>query len=155
MIAGIVGIIGIAEQNMAGADEDLARDQVGHKGTGVIPEVATATHEVVLMTAETRALGIEIVLQQVNAAGHPPLFQASIGLLGEIGHGDLSSPVLSQEIGQLIALRGGELGVTAHVEVQARPATGEDIGGPAEAHDGLEQFTCGMVSVQRRYAASC
>ena len=67
----------------------------------------------------------------------------------------LTGAVVRDQLREVVALGGRILGVAAHVEVQARPATGEDIGGPAEAHDGLEQFTCGMVSVQRRYAASC
>ena len=138
---------------MPGANEDLAGDQMGHEGARVVPEAAAAAHEIVLVAAETGTSGIEVVLEHVDATGHPPGGQAVGGPLGEIGHDQLPGPVLGQEIGQAITLGGGELRVAADVEIEAGPSAGKNIGGTSQLHDGIEELASGVVGVQGRRTA--
>ena len=55
---------------MAGTDKDLPGHQVGHEGAGIVPEVSTTAHKIVLMAPEAVALSIAVVLQQVDPPGN-------------------------------------------------------------------------------------
>ena len=97
--------------DVAGTNEDLPGHQVWDEGARIVPEVASAAHEVVLMTAEAVALGVEVVLQQVDPPGDACSGQPGVGLLGKISHDQLAGAVLSEQILKAIALGGGELRV--------------------------------------------
>ncbi|GAV95757.1 hypothetical protein ADENT20671_2562 [Actinomyces denticolens] len=56
------------------------------------------------MTAETAALGVEVVLEQVDAPGHAGGGEPGVGPGGEIGHGELAGAVLGEEVGKTVAL---------------------------------------------------
>jgi len=137
---------------VAGADEDLPGHQVGYESAGVVPEVTTTAHEVVLVAPEAVALGITVVLQQVDPPGNTRCGQTRIGLLGQIGHDELTGAVLSKHVLQAIALSGGELGVGAHAQVEASTPASEDVRGARALDHGIEEFTGGVVGVHGRRA---
>ena len=115
--------------DVTGTHEDLPGHQVGNKGARVVPEVAATTHEIVLMAAEAIALGVAVVLQQVDPSGNSRCGQAGVGLLGQVRHDQLTGAVLGEQIRKTVALGGSELRVGAHVQVKASAPTGEDIRG--------------------------
>ena len=137
---------------MAGADEDLPGHQVGYESAGIVPEVSPTTHEVVLVAPEAVALGIAVVLQQVDLPGNARCGQAGVGLLGEIGHDELTGAVLCEHVLKAVALGGGELGVGAHVQVEASAPASEDVRGARALYHGFEELTSSVVGVHGRRA---
>ena len=81
------------------------------------------------MAAEAIALGVAVVLQQVDPSGNSRCGQAGVGLLGQVRHDQLTGAVLGEQIRKTVALGGSELRVGAHVQVKASAPTGEDIRG--------------------------
>ena len=74
------------------------------KGACIVPEVPATAHEVVLVTAETVALGITVVLQQVDPPGDAGGGQAGVGLLSQVSHDQLVSTVLGEQVLKTVAL---------------------------------------------------
>ena len=137
---------------MAGADEDLPGHQVGYESAGVVPEVSTTPHEVVLVAPEAVVLSVAVVLQQVDPPGDTRGCQVRIGLLDEIGHDELTGAVLSEHVLEAVALGGGELGVGAHVQVKASAPASEDVRGARALDHGFEELTSSVVGVHGRRA---
>ena len=123
------GLEPAVSRDVTGADEDLPRHQVGYEGACIVPEVAATTHEVVLVAAEAIALGVAVVLQQVDSPGNTYGGEPDVGLLGQVGHDQLTGAVLGEQVLKTIALGGGELRMGAHIQVETSTAAGEDVRG--------------------------
>src|SRR5207248_7998857 len=61
--------------------------------------------------------------------------------------------VVGDEIDEVVALRGGVLGVAANVEVEAGAVLEEDVGAAAPGDDAAEQVTRDFVRAQPALAA--
>ena len=88
----------------------------------------------------------------MDAPGHAPGGQVGVGPGGQVGHGDLAGAVLGEQVGQAVALGGGELGVGAHVQVEASTPASEDVRGARALDHGIEELTGGVVGVHGRRA---
>src|SRR5690606_30945829 len=113
-------------------------------------EVPPPAQQVVLVAAEGVALGVDVVLQQVDASANALLGEPGGRLLGQVGEDRLAGPVLDDDLAHVVALGGGVLRVGADVEVEPAAVAEEDVGGAPPLHDLLEQVAGRLVRPERR-----
>src|SRR6185503_466867 len=106
-------------QHLAGADDDLAADQERDEDVGQPAELAVPADQVVLVAAVAVAGGVGVVLEQVDVAGDALLGEALFGVDQQALEDALAGLVVDDELGEVVALGGGVLGVAADVEVEA------------------------------------
>ncbi len=132
-------------QHLARAREDLARDEEGDEPFGQPLKGHVAAHEVVLVAAVGVSRGVRVVLEQEDVARDSVLPQPLLCLVEEILDDALARLVVDDEIRDVVALRGGVLGVEAGVEIQARAVLEEDVGVARPGDDLLEQVAGDIV----------
>ena len=106
-------------EHLAGAGDELPRDEERDEPLRQPGELALALDEVVLMAAVGVAGRVGVVLEQVDVAVDPLLLEAPLGVGDEALEDALAGPVVRHELRERVALGRRVLGVAAHVEVQA------------------------------------
>src|SRR3712207_4765537 len=135
-------------QHLARADHDLPADQERDEHVGQPAELPVPAHQVVLVAAVAVAGRVGVVLEQVDVAGDALLGQPLLGVDQQALEDPLAGLVVHHELGQVVALGGGVLGVAAHVEVQPGAVAQEDVGAAPPRHHAAEQVAGHLVRGQ-------
>ena len=132
-------------QHLARPADDLAGDQERHEDVGQPAELPVPADQVVLVTAVGVAGRVGVVLEQVDVAGDAFLAQPPLGLHQQAFEDALPRLVVGDEVEDVVALRGGVLGVAAHVEVEPGPVLEEHVAAASPGHDPAEQVPGDLV----------
>ena len=135
-------------EDLAGAREDLPRDEERHEHVREPREVALPAHEVVLVAAVGVARRVGVVLEQVDLARQALVLQALLRVRDEPLEDALAGPVVRDQLAHVVALRRRVLGVRADVEVQPRAVAQEHVRRPAPRDDLAEQVARDLVGRQ-------
>src|SRR5262245_58250346 len=151
LLADVLGPLGEAVveaarrlQHLARPREDLPSDEKGDQPLGEPLEGDVAAHQIVLVAAVGVPRGVGVVLEKEDVPGDAILTQPLLRLMEEILHDPLPRLVVDDEIGDIVALGSGILGMEACVEVEPRPVLQEDVG-IARARDDLLEEVAGDV----------
>ena len=139
-------------QHLAGPGVDLAGDEERDQHLGVVAEVVAARREVVLVAAVAVAGRVRVVLEEVDDAADPLLAQPLLRRPEELLEDPLPRLVVGDEVEDRVALRGGVLGVRAHVEVEPGSVGQEDVAAPAPRHHPAEEVAGHLVRAQAALA---
>ena len=140
-------------EHLAGPGEDLPADQERDEDLGVAVEVVVALGQVVLVAAVGVAGRVGVVLEQVDVAADALFAQAGLGAGDQLGEDPLPRLVVGDQVGDLVALGRGVLGVAADVEVEAGAVLQEDVGRATPAHHPAEQVAGHLVGAEPALAA--
>ena len=132
-------------QYLARPREDLAGDEEGDEPFGQPLEGHVPAYQVVLVAAVGVSRGVGVVLEEENVAGDAVLTQPLLRLMQQILDDPFPRLVVDDEIGNVVALRSGVLGVEARVEVEPRPVFEEDVGVARSRDDLLEEVAGDVV----------
>ena len=132
-------------QHLAGADDDLPADQERDEDVGEPAELAVPADQVVLVAAVAVAGGVGVVLEQVDVAGDALLGEALLGVDQQALEDPLAGLVVDDELGEVVALGGGVLGVAADVEVEPGAVAQEDVGAAPPRDHPPEQVAGDLV----------
>ena len=132
-------------QHLAGADDDLPADQERDEDVGQPAELAVPADQVVLVAAVAVAGGVGVVLEQVDVAGDALLGEALLGVDEQALEDPLPRLVVDDELGEVVALGGGVLGVAADVEVEPGAVAQEDVGAAPPGDHPPEQVAGDLV----------
>ena len=135
-------------QHLPGAGEDLARDEEGDEPFGQPLEGHVPADEVVLVAAIGVAGGVRIVLEQQDVAGDAVFPKPLLRLVQQVLDDALARLVVDDEVGDVVALGRGVLGMEARVEIEAGAVLEEDIGVAGARDDLLEQVPRDIVGRQ-------
>ncbi len=126
-------------QHLAGAADELAGDQERQQHVGDPGELAGPHDQVVLVAAVGVARRVGVVLEQVDVAADALVAQPLLGVDQQVFEHAFARAVMGDQLHQAVALGGGVLGVAAHVQVQPRAVTQENVGAAAPRDDPSEQ----------------
>ncbi|CAB4953850.1 unannotated protein [freshwater metagenome] len=87
------------------------------------------------MTPVGVARRIGVVLEEVDVAVDALVAQPLLGVDHQTFENALPRPVVGDQLQNVVALGGGVLGVTAHVEVEARSVAQEYVAAAPPRHD--------------------
>ena len=119
--------------DLAGADDDLARDEVRHHGANDVIELDAATYQIVLVGAVGVALAVGVVLVERDRLVR---FDHLVGDRQGPSHHLFARDVIERRLERGATLRRGVLGVRV-IDVETR-AVGEDGIGEVRLDDGGE-----------------
>src|SRR5262252_2230875 len=139
-------------QHLARPREDLAGDEEGDEPLGQPLEGDVAAHQVVLVAAVGVPRGVRVVLEEKDVPRDAVLAQPLLRLVEEILHDALARLVVDDEVGDVVALGRGVLGMEAGVEVEARSVLQEDVGVARAGDDLLEEIASDVVGRQTSLA---
>src|SRR5262247_608959 len=152
LLADVLGSLGEAVveparrlQHFAGPRKDLAGDEKGDEPLGEPLEGDVAAHQIVLVAAVGVPRGVGVVLEKEDVPGDAILTQPLLRLVEEILHDALPRLVVDDEIGDVVALGSGVLGMEPRVEVEPRPVLQEDVGIARTRDDLLEEVAGDVV----------
>ena len=132
-------------QHLAGADDDLPADQERDQDVGQPAELAVPADQVVLVAAVGVAGRVGVVLEQVDVAGDALFGQPLLGVDQQALEDPLAGLVVDDELGEVVALGGGVLGVAADVEVEPAAVAQEDVGAAPPGDHPPEQVAGDLV----------
>ena len=135
-------------EHLAGAGVGLPAHQERDEHLGVVGEVVPPAGQVVLVAAVGVAGRVGVVLEQVDVPADALLPQPGLGPLHQRREDPLPRLVVGDQLGDGVALRGGVLGMAAHVEVEPGPVLEEDVGGAAPADHPPEEVAGHLVGAQ-------
>src|SRR5215831_6444469 len=152
LLADVLGSLGEAVveparrlQHFARPRKDLAGDEKGDEPLGEPLEGDVTAHQIVLVATVGVPRGVGVVLEEENVPRDAVLAQPLLRLVEEILHDALPRLVVDDEVGDIVALGSGVLGMEARVEIEPRPVLQEDVG-IARARDHLlEQVASDVV----------
>ena len=101
--------------------------------------------EVVLVAAVGVARGVGVVLEEEDVAGDPVLPEPLLGLVQQVLDDALARLVVDDQVGDVVALGRGVLGMEAGVEVEAGAVLEEDVGVAGAGDDLLEEVARDVV----------
>ena len=134
-----------AVQHLAGAAVDLPGHEERDQHVGHPRELPLPRHQVVLVAAIGVPRRVGVVLEQVDLAPDPLLAQPLLGAPDQTLEDPLTGLVVDDELGQVVALGRGVLGVAADVEIQPRPVAEEHVGAAAPRHHAAEEIPGDLV----------
>src|SRR5215469_5331048 len=135
-------------QHLARPREDLAGHEEGEEPFSQPLEGDVAAHQVVLVAAGGVSRGVRIVLEEKDVPRDAVLAQPLLRLVEEILHDALARLVVDDEVGDVVALGRGVLGMEAGVEVEPRAVLQEDVGVARSGNDLLEKIASDVVGRQ-------
>ncbi len=91
---------------------------------------------------------VGVVLEQVDVPADALLAQPGLGTLHQRREDPLPRLVVGHQLGDVVALGGGVLGVAAHVEVEPGPVLQEHVGRASPADHPAEQVAGHLVGAQ-------
>ncbi len=115
-------------QDLSRAREDLPRHEERDQRLGQALEGDVAADEVVLVAPVGVPGGVGVVLEEQDVARDAVLAQPLLGLMEQVLHDPLARLVVDDELGDVVTLRRGVLGVEARVEVEPGAVFQEDVG---------------------------
>jgi hypothetical protein len=98
------------------------------------------------------ARGVGVVLEEQDVTRDAVLAEPLLGLVQQILHDALARLVMDHQIGDVVTLGSGVLGMEAGVEVQPRPVLQEDVGVAGARDDLLEEVPRHVVGRQATLA---
>ena len=104
------------------------------------------------MAAVGVARRVGVVLEEQDVAGDPVLAEPLLGLVQEVLHDALARLVVDDQVGDVVALGRGVLGMEAGVEVEPRAVLQEDVGVAGARDDLLEEVPRDVVGRQAALA---
>ena len=134
--------------DLAGAHHDLPGHQERDQHVRQPAELPRPADQVVLVAAVGVAGGVGVVLEQVDLAGDALVVQPLLGVEQQPLEHPLPRLVVGDQLGDVVALRRGVLGVAADVEVEPGAVAQEDVARPAPADDLAEQVAGDLVGTQ-------
>ena len=134
--------------DLAGAHDDLPGHQERDQHVGQAAELAGPADQVVLVAAVGVAGRVGVVLEQVDLAGDALVVQPLLGVEEQPLEDPLPRLVVGDQLDDVVALRGGVLGVAADVEVEPGAVAQEDVAAAAPADDLAEQVAGHLVGAQ-------
>ncbi len=140
-------------EDLAGPGVDLPADEERDQHLGVAVEVVVALGQVVLVAAVGVAGRVGVVLEQVDVAADALLAQAGLGAGDQPAEDPLPRLVVGHDVGDLVALGRGVLGVAAHIEVEAGPVLEEHVRGAPPADHPAEEVAGHLVGAEPALAA--
>ena len=105
------------------------------------------------MAAVGVAGGVGVVLEQVDVAGDALVVQPLLGVDQQPLEDPLPRLVVGDQLGDVVALGRGVLGVAADVEVEPGAVAEEDVAAAAPGDDPAEQVAGDLVGTQPALAA--
>ena len=102
-------------------------------------------HQVVLVAAVGVSRRVGVVLEEEDVAGDAVLAQPLLRLVQEVLDDTLARLVVDDELGDVVALGSGVLGMEAGVEVEPRAVLEEDVGVARPGDDLLEEVAGDVV----------
>jgi hypothetical protein len=139
-------------QHLPGAADDLPRDQERDQDVGQPAELAVPPDQVVLVAPVGVARGVGVVLEQVDVAGDALLAQPPVGVHEQALQDPLASLVVHDQVGDVVALGGGVLGVAADVQVEPGAVAQEHVAAAAPGDHTPEEVPGHLV--RRELAAA-
>ena len=137
---------------MPGAREDLAGDEEGDEPFGQPLEGHVPADQVVLVAAVGVAGGVRVVLEEQDVAGDAVFAEPLLRLVQQVLDDALARLVMDDEVGDVVALGRGVLGMEARVEIEAGAVLEEDVGVAGARDDLLEEVPRHVVGRQAALA---
>ena len=132
-----LGLAGDLE-DLAGAGENLPRDEEGNELLGHLPKIHVPPHQEILVAAVRVAQGVRVVLEDVDLAGKTLLAEPLLGGGQARFQEALARLVVQHQVFDVVALRRGILGMAPGVLVEARAVHEKRVRGPAVGDEPFE-----------------
>ncbi len=141
------GALGVGD-DLAGAGEDLAADEVRDEDLLEPGEVIDALDAVVLVTAVGVAGRVGVVLEQVDVTADTFVAELTLGVLDELAQDRLAGLVLGDGVDERVALGRGVLRVRADVEVEATAVLQEHVARASPRDDLAKEESTYLVGTE-------
>src|SRR4029077_17566670 len=89
-----------------------------------------------------------VVLEQIDIPADALVGQPLLGVDQQVFEHPLAGTVVGDQLGEVVALGGGVLGVAAHIEIQPRAVAQEHVRTAAPRHHPPEQIAGNLVGAQ-------
>ena len=135
-------------QHLAGAADQLARDEERQQDIRNAGELTGARDEKVLVAAVRVSGRVGVVLEEIDVATNTLLGESRLGVDQQFFEHTLTGTVVIDQLDEAVALGRRVLRVRTHIQVQAGSVTEEDVGAATPRHDTTEEVTSNLVGAQ-------